>query len=296
MSKNNIWDISKREQTKIKLDILQKYLKAWATIIGSYFSEAYFIDCFAGRGKYHLGISKDKVFGSPLIGLNTSVEIRKIKQKIDKKFDLNIIAIESNKSNLKSLKGFVKEINTNSETKIEILESEFNLAIPKIIEKISNKPSFFFIDPYGIKGMNRDILDLIVNRQGSTEIFLNYMKMGVKRVQGQYKNINNEDEIIRIKAIKTISHMDNLFGDKSWIDKTEDELLKHFVKEVFSKKYKFVLSFDVPYPDRSGTIYNLLFATNYNCGEKIMRNIMTAKLFKGTLFENYPIEIDLSIK
>lgn len=70
----------------------------------------------------------------------------------------------------------------------------------------------------------------------------------------------------------------------------------HFVKQVFSKNYKFVLNFDVPYPDRSGTIYNLLFATNYEAAEKIMKETMTAKLFRGTLFETCPFKIDWSIR
>ena len=81
MTKDDIWDIKNRQQTQIKLDILKKYLKAWAIIIGSYFREAYFVDCFAGRGKYHFGDKKDSVSGSPLIGIETSLAVRKIKLK-----------------------------------------------------------------------------------------------------------------------------------------------------------------------------------------------------------------------
>lgn len=296
MAKDDIWDIKNRQQTQIKLDILKKYLKAWAIIIGSHFSEAYFVDCFAGRGKYHWGDEKDKISGSPMIGIETSMEARKIKLKKGLKFDLNIIAIESEKEKLEPLRRFVKEADPSSETKIQIVESEFGAVLPEILRKISGVPAFFFIDPYGIKGVTKESIELIVNRAGSTEIFLNYMQMGVQRVKGQYKNINHEDEKIRIKAIKTVAHMDGLFGDTSWVDKEENELLKHFVRQVFSKSYRFVLNFNVPYPDRSGTIYNLLFATNYNCGEKIMRGIMTTKLFKGTLFEQHPFKIDWNIK
>lgn len=284
MTKDDIWDIKNRQQTQIKLDILKKYLKAWAIVVGSYFPQAYFVDCFAGRGKYHWGEEKDKVPGSPIIGIETSLEVRKIKQKKKIDFSLNIIAIESDKNNLKTLKKFANGADPDSKTKIEIIESEFDATLQEVLDKISGVPAFFFIDPYGIKGMNKKSLDLIVNRTASTEIFLNYMKMGVQRVKGQRKNIEHEDEKIRIKAIKTVAHMDNLFGDASWADKAEHELLKHFVKQIFSKNYKFVLNFNVPYPDRSDTIYNLLFATNYDCGEKIMRYIMTAELFKGTLF------------
>ena len=296
MAKDDIWDIKNRQQTQIKLDILRKYLRAWAIIIGSYFREAYFVDCFAGRGKYNFGDKKDSISGSPVIGVGTSLEVKNIKLKKGLKFNLSIIAIESEKENLESLKRFIKEMDPKSETKIEIVESEFGAAIPEVLNKISGVPAFFFIDPYGIKGVTKESIDLIVNRTGSTEIFLNYMQMGVQRVKGQYKNVNHADEKIRIKAIKTVAHMDSLFGDTSWVDKAENELLKHFVRQVFSKNYRFVLNFNVPYPDRSGTIYNLLFATNYDCGEKIMKDIMTKKLFKGTLFEDCPYNIDWSIK
>jgi three-Cys-motif partner protein len=296
MAKDDIWDIKNRQQTQIKLDILRKYLRAWAIIIGSHFREAYFVDCFAGRGKYHWGDEKDKISGSPIIGIEISREIRKIKLKKGLKFDLNIIAIDAENENLVALKGFTKEVDHIPETKIEIIESEFGATLPEVLRKISGVPAFFFIDPYGIKGVTKESIDSIVNRAGSTEIFLNYMQMGVQRVKGQYRNINHKDEKIRIKAIKTVAHMDGLFGDASWVDKEENELLKHFVRQVFSKNYRFVLNFNVPYPDRAGIIYNLLFATNYDCGEKIMRGIMTAKLFKGTLFEQRPFKIDWNIK
>lgn len=296
MVKDTIWDIKDRQQTRIKLDILRKYLRAWAIIIGSHFPKAYFVDCFAGRGKYHIGDQIDTVSGSPIIGLETAFEVRKMKQKKGIDFNLNIIAIESDTNNITSLKKFVNEIDPQHEIKIEFIESEFEEATSEVIKTITDLPAFFFIDPYGIKGVSKDTLDLIVNRNGSTEIFLNYMKMGVQRVIGQYKNISHENNTIRIKAAKTVSHMNSLFGDTSWIDKNHEELLKYFVKQVFSKNYKFVLNFNVPYPDRSGTIYNLLFATNYTCGEKIMKDILTTKLFEGTLFENCPFQIEFNIK
>lgn len=296
MTKDDIWDIKNRQQTQIKLDILRKYLKAWAIIIGSHFPEAYFVDCFAGRGKYHFGEQKDVISGSPIIGIETSLQVRKLKLKKGLKFDLNVIAIEPEEENIVSLKRFIKEADPNLETKIEIISSQFEAAVPEVLKKITAIPVFFFIDPYGIKGVKKESLDLIVNRSGSTEIFLNYMQMGVQRVKGQHKNVNHEDGKIRIKAIKTVAHLDSLFGDASWVDKAENELLRYFVKQVFSKNYRFVLNFNVPYPDRSGTIYNLLFATNYDCGEKIMKDIMTEKLFKGTLFENCPFNMDWSIK
>lgn len=295
MVSNNIWDITGRQQTEIKLDILKKYLLAWATIIGERFPKAYFIDCFCGRGKYHKDGKENSVSGSPLIALDIAQNVKEKKSKKGKQFELSIIAVDSNKQNVTNLKGFVTGFNQNRESSIEIVESEFEIVIPDILKKISDAPAFFFVDPYGIKGVTKKALDLIVNRDGSTEIFLNYMKMGVRRVAGQHKNVENENKAIRIKASKTVKHLNDLFGDASWLGKDDKELLKHFVDQIFRKKYQFVLNFNVPYPDRRDTIYNLVFATKYKVAEKIMKDILTKKLFNGTLFEDKPFEVEWNI-
>jgi len=295
MVNDDLWDIAGRQQTEIKLDILRKYLRAWAIIVGEHFPKAYFVDCFCGRGKYHKGSEQDSVFGSPLIALAVADEVKKIKAKKGRQFDLSVIAVDSDGRNIADLKRFAADYAKNGETPLETMESEFESAMPGVIKKISGSPAFFFIDPYGIKGVTKKALDLMVNRTESTEIFLNYMKMGVQRVAGQHKNVGHENETIRIMASKTVKHLDDFFGGASWIGKADKELLRHFVDQVFRKNYKFVLNFDVPYPDRKGTIYNLVFATNYSVAEKIMKDIMTQKLFKGTLFEDKPFQVEWRI-
>lgn len=296
MKNDDIWDISNRPQTQIKLDILRKYLRAWAIIVGEYYPEAYYVDCFAGRGSYHKGNIKNCIPGSPLIGTRTAIEVKNIKAKKGLSFILKIIAVESNRRNADDLEQFIRQDGPASNVSFELKNAEFDNALEDIIKVANKKPAFFFIDPYGIKTISKESLDLIICRNGSTEIFLNYMNMGVQRVSGQLKNVKHENEKIRIKAIKTVSHLNDLFGDMSWADKNSEELLKHFVEKVLSNKYNYVLNFKMPYPDRSGIMYNLLFATNYPAGEKIMKDIMTKNLFKGTLFEKCPFEIDLNIK
>lgn len=293
MSKEDIWDITNREQTQIKLDILKKYLKPWADIIGNRFHEAYYIDCFAGRGKYHKGGCTDCVPGSPLIALNIATDVQRKKQEKGITFKLKLIAVESNRKNFDVLSGFMAENNPKNEVEVILEHGNFIASVSSIVNKTGSTPTFFFIDPYGIK-LTREALDFIINRPGPTEIFLNYMSMGIQRVAGLKKVICHKDEKIRTKAIKAPSNLDDLFGDNSWIDKDSRELLKHFVKSVLNK-YRFVLNFDVPYPDRSGTFYNLIFATNNDTAQKIMKYVFTKKLFRGTLFENNPFEVNWNI-
>lgn len=293
MSKEDIWDITNRQQTQIKLDILKKYLKPWVDIIGEHFPEAYYIDCFAGRGKYHKDGCKDCVPGSPLTALSIATDVQRRKQKKGKNFKLKIIAIESNRNNYETLKEFINASNPNAEVEVEIIHGYFEDLVNDVVTKTGSVPAFFFIDPYGIKPLTKEALDFIINRRGSTEIFLNYMAMGIKRVAGLKKVADYKNENIRTRAIKALSNLDDLFGDNSWIE--EKDLLKHFVNSVLKEKYAVVLNFDVPYPDRRGTFYNLLFASKNNTAQKIMKHILTKKLFKGTLFENRPFEIKWDI-
>lgn len=293
MEKEDKWDITNREQTQIKLDILKKYLKPWADIIGNHFHEAYYIDCFAGRGKYHKGGCKDCVPGSPLIALNIAIDVQRKKQEKGINFKLKLIAVESDRKNSDALSGFMAENNPKNEIEVTIEHGNFINLVSSIVNKTGSAPTFFFIDPYGIK-LTREALNSIINRHGSTEIFLNYMSMGIKRVAGLKKVVCHMDEKIRTKAIKALANLDDLFGNNSWIDKDSQELLTHFAKSVLNK-YRFVLNFDVPYPDRSGTFYNLLFATNNDTAQKIMQYIFTKKLLKGTLFENKPFEVNWNI-
>src|SRR6266540_6658781 len=106
MGREDLWDITKREHTQLKLDILEEYLKAWAQIIGNKFPDSYYVDCFAGRGKYHKNGVKNCVFGSPLVAQKIGLEIQAQKNKKGKSYKFKIIAIEANKNNFEDLNKF----------------------------------------------------------------------------------------------------------------------------------------------------------------------------------------------
>lgn len=295
MKKDKPWDITNKEQTQLKLDILKKYLKPWADIIGNNFKKAYYIDCFAGRGKYHKDGINDCVLGSPLIAQHIALNVQDAKLKQGKNFELSVIAIESNNGNFKQLKEFLKEADPDGNVNVEIKHGNHQELITEVIESIGDYPAFFFVDPYGIKPIPKESLDPIINRAATitkTEILLNYMSMGVKRVAGLQGATSHQEDKIRLNAIKSLETLTSLFGDDSWVDKEGKELLTHFANSVLREGFKVILNFDVPYPDRSDTIYNLLFATNNIVAKRIMGYILTKNLFKGTLFEKVPFEVD----
>lgn len=148
-SKEDLWDITKKEQTQIKLNILEQYLKQWAMIIGNNFKEGYYVDCFAGRGKYHKNGIKNCVLGSPLIAQRVGLEVQLKKQEKGKSFKFKIIAIEADKENIDDLRKFFDEHDPERKVNVKTKQGEFQTLLPDVMKTIGTSPSFFFIDPYG---------------------------------------------------------------------------------------------------------------------------------------------------
>jgi len=63
------------EHTKVKHEILQKYLKGWVFHLGRFHDRICFYDCFAGRGEYEN--NGDRNPGSPILALRLFKEIEK---------------------------------------------------------------------------------------------------------------------------------------------------------------------------------------------------------------------------
>lgn len=161
MSKEELWDITKKEQTQIKLNILEQYLRQWATIIGNNFTEGYYVDCFAGRGKYHKDGIKDCVLGSPLIAQKVGLEVQSQKQKKERDFKFRIFAIEADKENIDDLRKFFNGNDPENKVDVETKHGEFQALLPDVMKRLGPSPAFFFIDPYGIK-IPKDSLGLII--------------------------------------------------------------------------------------------------------------------------------------
>lgn len=278
------WDLTNRPYTKLKLRILKEYLCFWAQI---FFSQAsknktwknwqniYYIDCFAGRGKYHNNKQQNIINGSPLIALECALGFQK-NQKY-KGIKMHCIFIESVKKHSDDLEKFCESYKKKIDFKI-YKQKDFNDVLPEIINKINYHPAFFFIDPDGIKELKKKSLEKIINRKGATDILLNYIKGGVERITGLTKkeipNILKQD--ISDKNIKTIKRLTDFYGLSIFknLNKTEIERLKEWTNSLLiSSNLKKVAVFDMPYLHKSDNIYYLLFASRKAVAQKVILSI-----------------------
>jgi len=157
--------------SRIKHQILTRYLPSWAVILGSTFDLLYYVDCFAGPGRYET--EGEQVDGSPIIAVKAGKEFAT--KNSSKK--LGVVLVDDDHTQLKQLQEYLVSTlpyPTNFEVRTRLADSHDLL--PKIIGQIRRRrtaPSFFLVDPYGhplsIPVMN-DMLAL-----PRSELLINFM-------------------------------------------------------------------------------------------------------------------------
>lgn len=283
MNEKEYWNFKKRPHTKLKLEIYKKYLHSWCSIFVNqrWYPDVFIVDCFAGKGS-----SQDNIDGSPLITVKAAKEFQAyFLKKIDKNkehFKIHCLFIENNKTYCDSLNKLLAVY--SKEVNFEIINDDFNNAIKGVIAKIGNKPTLFFIDPFGIKGVKKESILSIVDKAGAKDIMFNYINEGVVRVGGLVKKcIKKSPEDISIKELKTLQHLKDFIGEdfKKVIDKNDREILGYYVENILKsnnskvdpKDRLEVIGFSMPYPHKSDTIYFLLFASRNKNAIKIVRQV-----------------------
>ncbi|MDD4358750.1 MAG: three-Cys-motif partner protein TcmP [Candidatus Pacebacteria bacterium] len=284
-TKKDKWDLSNKPHTRMKLDIYREYLTPAITIFKKWLSysnkKIFIVDCFAGRGMYHEGKNKNSIDGSPLIALKVIESF--IKKGIPKN-KIKCFFVEKNIKNYKDLLSFTNKYKSTIDFKI--IHGTFSDSIEKILEEVNSNPCIFFIDPYGIKGMDKISIRKIMSKMGPKDTILNYMKEGVARTKGVIrKGTLNE------KEIKTIETFKNFLGDCSEkiLKEKDSELLMHYVEEVLKKQSTEdlkILAYDMKSSFKDSIIYYLLFATkDKRIATKIMKQIF--KKYKDMEPEKY---------
>lgn len=293
MKNKDFWDITNKPQTKTKLKILSDYLLAWARILAkqSWCNEIYFIDCFAGRGKYHNEGIENSVLGSPLIALEVARIVKKKYGKI-----LKCIFIEENKNVFSELKKFVEPY-IKSDFEIELFNGDVNEKIDDIIPIISGRaPVFFFIDPPGIS-ISREMLKKALSIPNvAKEFLINYICKGVERCYAFGKKCDDNLPIdIKKMAVSNLRRIQNFFGD-DWknLSSEEKENIKLYLNVVadhnigISEKYKLGAKIiDICYNSGRNKYYLIFLSRNLGA-KSIIEDIYIKIKLDGTLFQNLP--------
>jgi len=253
--------------SRIKHEILTRYLPSWATILGSSFDLLYYVDCFAGPGRYEYG--SEVVDGSPII----AVKAGKVFAQKNPGKKLGVVIVEDDATQLNQLKIGLKSTlpyPENFQVKTHLADS--HSIVPRVISGIRARklaPSFFLVDPYGhplsIPTMN-DVLAL-----PRSELLINLMWYRI--------NMNMANQAVA-------HHVTELLGDENWKQqrfthehgaRKEEAFLRYFCGRLSAQ---YVLPFRIQYDaheDRVGgkrTKYYLIHASNSLKAVLLMKEVM----------------------
>src|SRR6267378_68957 len=253
-----------REQSQIKARIVAKYFWAWAKVVipstKLHGNRIAYIDLFAGPGRY-----EDGTISTPLLVLQSAIEDPDMRNMLVTVFNDRDV---ENAGKLRAAIEALPGINT-LKYKPQISNQVVGEELAKMFSGLRLVPTFFFVDPWGYKGLSLGLINSVLQNWGCDCVFFfNYNRVNM--------GLNNDS--VR-------EHMDVLFG-KERADKLratlsglspadrESAIVEELAQSLKSLGGGFVLPFAFKDENANRTKQHLIFVTKYFRGYEIMKEIM----------------------
>ncbi len=259
------WDLP--PHTKIKHEILKRYLDAWLPILGSWAGRIVFIDGFAGPGRYSGGEP-----GSPVIALQALLDHPYFKESRPGR-NVVFAFIEQDPERAAALREEIDAIPCPAWVTAKVYEGAFSDHMTELLNAIEADkkqlaPTFAFIDPFGFKGLPMALVARIV-RYPRCECLVSFM----------YEDINR---FLAHPGAAIQAHYDELFGTDEWRaiaritdPETRKDRLVSLYREQLKKiaGLKYVRTFEM-INQGNRTEYFLFYGTNSKLGLSKMKEAM----------------------
>lgn len=272
-----------------KITILRKYLKPFTYKLGSRPPRrVWLVDGFAGQGIYNPDEGGRAEDGSPAASakLARELELSHVTQQ------LRTINVEADRDT------FVKLIGNLAPYKhlcVNINET-FADALEQILDRIGKDPALFFLDPFGVSGIEMHLLDRIRERAGrKTELLIHFSDRSVLRMAGHLDDNEQRKEVGRKAADAKVARLDKMIGSPMWqsiwrnkslsTDQQIDEIAQLYASVLRERGYDYVHEIRMrdDYPDRPK--YRLVFCTRSPHGVELMSHF--ACDYERELFERH---------
>lgn len=184
--------------TLTKHAVLEAYLKIWATILIPKFRQIWFVDAFAGEGCDEMGNP-----GSPLIAAKVAKQINAthFPAGIAKDTGMRIVAFEADEDRFLCLLDTMQPyVSTPWWRGIAIVrEGTLETKLDGVLNQLGNKPTLFFLDPFGIDGLSAAVLPKLLSGP-QNEILLLFSDVGAVRLAGKTRAGAPDEEAMIAQA------------------------------------------------------------------------------------------------
>ncbi len=247
--------------SEIKHQLLEKYLSLFISKLASTRGVLYFVDGFAGEGRYGDGSE-----GSPLIAAKRAVAPTSPKHA----GVLRCINVEEDSESFQNLEENTRPFKDKG--LVQNLHGTFQEKLPEILKTTRGKMALFFIDPLGAKGVELQQIETIASRGRDTEVLVRFDDTRVKRLIVLMTNLRDKgyDE----GAVKTAEKFQKLvtgLSDESGITAVLDKhpesrqvVVESYERLIKSKDlFRFSLGYPIRDPTTGGHHYFLIHFSNH---------------------------------
>ena len=213
--------------SQAKLDLYQKYLERYFTILGlaKRITKVNIYDVFSGTGIYENGKA-----GSPILAFEKVRENRtffKEKNWSEKLITLTINDVD--KSKIELVQSYIEELNSSKICEVKYFSSDTSILFPQLVKELENQSRFernlLFIDPYGYKTIDPfNIKRLLDNKRTEIILFLPVSFMH------RFKNVALTEDRKCYQALNDF--IKKLFSDEHPILTPESLSIENFIEYI----------------------------------------------------------------
>ncbi len=206
-----------REQTEVKHRILERYLSAFAPIVGNWAADVAYIDCLAGPWEAQGEFLEDTSFAR---SINVLRDVKRSLAVRGKTPSFRCLLIEKDPENFKRLNEFA-----SAEKDIEITAKPWDFSdhindVIRFATERRNSFPFFFIDPKGWELIAIDLIKPILRLQPG-EVLINLMTSWIRRF------LSDESKNFQKLLGPNVGNLRQLTGDEQ-----EEELVRCYANSV----------------------------------------------------------------
>lgn len=251
-----------KTQSIIKTEILRKYFDVWSNIMvtRNKVAKLNYVDLFSGPGTYEDGSPS-----TPMHIVGHCINSPKLQDKVVFLFnDKNKKAIDQLEENISNMENF-----SILKHQPIFLQSEVDENFTKLFNGKNLSPTFSFVDPFGYKGVTKQLIFSLIKDFGSDCImFFNFnrVRMGIT------------NQLVD-------QHMKGIFGNeiheymKKVMPSMDKELKEPFIIEMLSQSLSnggknLVLPFKFVSETKNQTSHYIILISKSTLGYQIMKDIM----------------------
>jgi three-Cys-motif partner protein len=252
-----------KEWSLRKLGLLQKYLDGFVRILGSRTGQVFYVDGFSGPGVY-----EDDSKGSPVRAAEYAATL------VGKPYGLHCINVELDEARFANLVQ-----NTAPHAKhVTNLAGAFGEHVDSVLNLVKRQPAIFFLDPFGVKGLEWRHLSKCLQRTDVTEVLLRINPLDLRRLAGSATSEATTAEGKRQLLTDLFGILDESRWVEVWNNEGEDGLVRLYMSRLGTGMQT---STQMPqvyrYAIRSieGQVkYYLIFATRHAKGAVLMNDVV----------------------